>query len=547
MLDRVETFISGELETRRIPGAAIAVVRPGEPVWSRGFGTANVETGEPFTPETPFGIQSITKTFVGTSIMQLQEMGLLSVDDVVAKHLPGVVQNEWEAENPVLVRHLLTHTSGLPVDTAGGPPGGPRTLEEYVRLVAKTVRPPDTETVYANWGYDIAGLLIEALTGETWHGYIDKHICEPLGMRSTGVHPPEHAAYGHFLSAVDGELHRLGRAEWPVDPSDPAGGIVSTVEDLAMFASAHLNDGGPILSPETVARMQRVSAGEPGGGGMVLGLRATRSNGKRLLCHGGDGSGFTNFIGLYPDEGIAVALTLNRGGMQAARAVIGNGVLAVVADDGDAPAGRRYAGGVGVVAPDGLYVSNFWDIELAVETTAEKTSARPLSGLVVSDGAEPSILVPAGDATFVGSGGMLGGFEVNVGADGAIYGGLYPYRFARLGDVPATVDEPLDETADLVGSWTGTITTPMGALALSVEVADGVSVAISTPFGQDLALEECDATAGRLCGRFTLTVPTVGEMIMYPRLEVRAGKLKGPIYAQGWFGELPMPAELERA
>jgi hypothetical protein len=73
------------------------------------------------------------------------------------------------------------------------------------------------------------------------------------------------------------------------------------------------------------------------------------------------------------------------------------------------------------------------------------------------------------------------------------------------------------------------------------------SGAISTPFGQDLALEKCEASAGRLRGCFRLTVPTVGEMIMYPRLEVRAGKLKGPIYAQGWFGELPMPAELERA
>jgi len=288
MLERIEAFITRELEARRIPGAAIAIVRPGESTWSRGFGTANIETGEPFTPETPFSIQSITKTFVGTSIMQLQEKGLLSVNDPVAKHLPGVVQNEWEAENPVLVGHLLTHTSGLPVDTAGGPPGGPRTLEEYVRLVARTVRPPGADTVYANWGYDVAGLLIEALTGETWYGYIEKHICEPLGMRSTGVYPPEQAAYGHYLSAVDGELHRMARAQWPVDPSDPAGGLVSTVEDLALFATAHLSGGGPLLSSETTGRMHSLSAGEPGGGGMALGFRVTRSNGRRLLCHGGD-------------------------------------------------------------------------------------------------------------------------------------------------------------------------------------------------------------------------------------------------------------------
>ena len=551
MFDRVEAFITGELEGRRIPGAAIAIVRPGESTWSRGFGTANVETGESFTPETPFSIQSITKTLVGTSIMQLQEKGLLSVDDAVAKHLPGVVQNEWEEENPVLIRQLLTHTSGLPVDTAGGPPGGPRSLDEYVRLVAKTVRPPDAAIDYANWGYLVAGMLIEALSGETWYDYITNHICEPLGMKSTSVPPREEAAFGHYLSAVDGAQHLLGRPRWPIVPSDPAGGLISTVEDLVLFATAHLNGGRGLLSQATTATMHAVSVPEPGGGGMALGFRVTLSNGRRLLCHGGDGAGFTNFLGLYPDEGIAVVLTLNRAGVQAARAVIGNGVLATVAGDtpppGDAPAGRLYAGGgVGSVS-DGLYTSSFWDIELAVETRDDITSARPLSGLVVSDGPEPSLLLAAGEATFVGKGGMLGGFEVNVGADGAIYGGLYPYRFVRIGDIPATLDEPLDEGADLTGTWRGTITTPMGALALSLEFADGVSVAISTPFGQDLALEECDASAGRLWGRFTLTVPTVGEMIMHPRLEVRAGKLKGPIYAQGWWGELPMPAQLERA
>lgn len=546
MLERVQAIISSELEARRIPGAAVAVVRAGEPTWSRAFGIANIETGEPFTPTTPFTIQSVTKTFVGTSIMQLHEQGLLSVDDPVAKHLPGVVQNEWEAENPVLVRHLLTHTSGLPVDTAGGPPGGPRTLEEYVRIVARTVRPPESAIVYANWGYLVAGLLIEALSGETWYDYIARNICEPLGMKSTSVPPREEASYGHYLSAVDGEVHLMGRTQWPIEPSDPAGGLISTVEDIALFATAHLNEGAGLLRPETTATMHAVSAPEPGGGGMALGFRVTRSNGQRLLCHGGDGAGFTNFLGLYPDEGIGVVLALNRAGVQAARAVIGNGVLAAVAGDEDAPAGRRPVA-AGGAPPDGLYTSSFWDIELAVEASDEGTTARPISGLVVADGAEPSALTPAGDSTFTGEGGMLSGFAVTLDKGGAIYGGLYPYRFARIGDIPVVLVEPVDGAAKLEGAWRGTIETPLGPLALSLEVMGPAGATISTPFAQDLPLEECEASAGRFSGRFSLTVPTVGEMIMYPRLEVRGGRLKGPVYAQGWFGELPMQAELEKA
>jgi CubicO group peptidase (beta-lactamase class C family) len=546
MIERIEAFVRRELEDRRIPGAAIAVVRPGEPVWSQGFGTANLDTGEPFTAETPFSIQSITKTFVGTAIMQLDETGALCVDDPVADHLPGVVQNEWEPQNPVRIRHLLTHTAGFPVDTAGGPPGGPRPLDEFVRLVAKTVRPPESGTVYANWGYDVAGLVIEAVSKESWHGYITKHICEPLGMSSTSVHPPENAAYGSYLSAVDGEFHRLMRAQWPVEPSDPAGGLVSNVEDLSLFASAHLAGGRAILKSETAARMHAVAAEEPGGGGMGLGFRVTRSNGRRLLCHGGDGSGFTNFLGLYPDEGVAVVLTLSRGGAQAARSVIANSVLAMAA--GDDPSPRRVLGAPSKPpVAEGLYRSAFWDIDVVVEAIDDGLTARPISGLVVSDGPQPSTLVPAGDGNFVAEGGMFGGFGVTLGDDGALYGGLYPNRFVRAGDVPVAVVEPIDEAADLAGHWKGIATTPMGDLSLTLNVAGGEAATISTPFAQGVPLEECRAEHGRFSGRFTQVVPGVGEMAMHPRLEARGGRLKGTVYAQSWFGELAMPAELEKA
>jgi hypothetical protein len=87
----------------------------------------------------------------------------------------------------------------------------------------------------------------------------------------------------------------------------------------------------------------------------------------------------------------------------------------------------------------------------------------------------------------------------------------------------------------------------MGKLLFDVTVSGPSEGTVSTPFAQDLNLEDFEAGAGRVAGRFTLTVPTVGDMVMFPRLEVRAGKLKGPLYAQGWFGELPLPAELEKA
>src|SRR5207249_6601363 len=121
---------------------------------------------------------------------------------------------------------------------------------------------------------------------------------------------------------------------------------------------------------------------------------------------------------------------------------------------------------------EGVYTSNFWDIELAVEMTDKGVIARPLSGLLIADGPEPSDLVPARDGTLIGRGGMFNGFEVTLGADGSLYGGLYPYRFARTGDVQMAKEEPLDEAADLVGDWGGAITTPMGPMIVTLSVTD---------------------------------------------------------------------------
>jgi CubicO group peptidase (beta-lactamase class C family) len=540
MLERIEGFITREIEARRIPGAAIAVVRPGEPVWSRGFGLARIETGEPFTPGTPFSIQSVTKTFVAAAIMQLQEKGMLSVDDPVAKHLPGVVQNEWEAAKPVLIRHLLTHSSGLPVDAASPPVETPRTLGQFVRLVARTVRPPETDIVYANWGYDTIGLLIEELSGLAWFECIDEHICGRLGLRQTTGSAPAGAATGHYLSAVDGDLHPMAPPHWNIEGGSPGGAIFSSVEDLARFATAHLEDGGEILGRASAAQMHAVSAEEPGGGGMALGFRATRSNGRRLLCHGGDGAGFTNFLGLYPDDGIAVVLTLNRGGVQAARSVIANTVLGLTTSV------KKPRRRVSAALPrPGVYTSNFWDIEIALEREGEEPTTKPLSGLVVTDGPEPTRLMATEEGTFAGDGGMFHGFDVTVSDDGSVYGCPYPYRFERTGELPAA-PPPLDAGDNVLGTWRGAVRTPMGPLAITFEVTDPATVAVSTPFAQGMPVEGASARNGRLSGRFPITVPGVGDLELFPRLEVRGGSLTGPIITRGMFGEIQMEAVAER-
>jgi hypothetical protein len=320
---------------------------------------------------------------------------------------------------------------------------------------------------------------------------------------------------------------------------------------MARFLAAHLDGEVPGLGPWSIAEMQRLHAAEgPVASGMGLGWRVTRSNGRKLICHGGDGAGFTNFMGAYPELGMGIVLTLNRAGAAAARSVIANTVLGLLA-------GKSRS--VEKIMPEtsprdvtglaGAYRSTYWDIDAKLTAEEPGPVITVTGGLVVSDGGEPSRLSALGGGRFAADGGMLHGFEVEIGErDGsaAFSGGLYPFTFRRTGDIEQEEELRPDESADLTGVWRGTAATPLGPLAIEFGVADERQATVSTPFVRDVALEECAATGGRLSGRFKMTVPAAGEMVIHARLIVTGGKLRGDIYAWGVFGEAAFPAHLER-
>jgi len=146
---------------------------------------------------------------------------------------------------------------------------------------------------------------------------------------------------------------------------------------------------------------------------------------------------------------------------------------------------------------------------------------------------------------------MFDGFELtfDVGADqGAVsfYGGVYPFRFDRQGDVVPAQDEVPDEDAELVGRWSGTAATPLGPMLVRLEIVDATSGTADTPFAQKIAIQDCAAEAGRVSGQFVVTAPGIGEMQLFLRLIAAGGKLQGPVYARGWFGEIAMASELNR-
>jgi CubicO group peptidase (beta-lactamase class C family) len=560
----LEELIQREMERGRLPGLAIALVRGSEVVWSRGYGYADLASKTPVTPSTVFHVQSVTKPVVATALMQWWESGRFKLDDPANAHLgPVHIQNEWEDRAPVTIRHLLTHTSGMPVYIGALtlPETGPRSLEEYLAAVARTVRPPGEDIVYANWGYDTIGYLIGRFAGEPYDAYLNEHVLQPLGMRSSAIGwPPEGAfvATGYFISAIDGQHHRVDPPAWETRPPGASGAMLSTVDDLGRFLITHLNggeiEGRRILRESTVSAMHRVNAaaGRPCSG-MGLGFRVDRADGRHLICHGGDGTGWTTFIGAFPEERAGVVLLMNLGRAQTTRSVIAGAALRLLA--GDYRPYDRAALQSSPVQEDwgritGSYLSTYWDVEAALTIEDGALVLTATGPFLVSNGDAKSYLEPVGEGVFRAHDGAFDGFELafEYGDDGKaarFYGGVYPFRFERTGDIATAQQLTVDEEAALVGRWSGIVSSPLGPLPVSLDVeADRAKASVLS--AQGVAVEDLRAKGGRISGHFGLAVPSLGEFHVFLRLAAHGGRLGGRVYARGAFGEVPMRAEFSR-
>lgn len=200
----------------------------------------NFELSVNNTPSTKFRIGSITKTFTAVSILQLIQQGQLSLDDPISKYYP-----DQKDEDKISIRHLLTHTSGIPNYT-----DDPRMFEWSVqpsppeKLIERFSQhelefSPGEKYKYSNSGYVLLGSLIEQISGQTYEVYLKENIFEPLGMKDSGVDHPScildlRAAGYHF--SEDGTLQNAPY----FDPSNAysEGAILSTVENLHLWDQA---------------------------------------------------------------------------------------------------------------------------------------------------------------------------------------------------------------------------------------------------------------------------------------------------------------------
>lgn len=219
----------------------------------------------PARTDTIWDLASMSKLFTATATVQLIEQGRVDLTAPVVRYLPGFAAN---GKSDILIRHLLTHTSGLIPDPSPSLWQGYRTIPERVQaiLTTKPATPPDTKYVYSDLNFLTLGLLVESVSGLTLDRYVHEHITGPLGMRDTCYNPP--AALLPRIAAteyepwanrglVHGQVH--DENAWAMGGVAGHAGVFSTAHDIAILAQTYLNGGryagARILSEDSVRLM----------------------------------------------------------------------------------------------------------------------------------------------------------------------------------------------------------------------------------------------------------------------------------------------------
>jgi CubicO group peptidase (beta-lactamase class C family) len=310
-------------------GLAVGVVSDGSLTSFSAHGVADIAERTPITEDTVFRIASITKTVTAVAVLQLWEQGLVDLDAPANEYLRAYrlvpADPGWR---PATLRHLLTHTAGIPeVVPARGAflpdlgesvkVGTPLpSLAEHYRGRLRLVAEPGTRFRYGNHGFATLGQIVEDVSGEPLDRYVRRHVFDPLGMDHTDLVRSERVT--PWL-ATGYEMGRTGpRAVTPREAvTAGAASVYSTPSDIARYLAALLdggaNDHGSMLEPATVSMMfepqYRPDPRVPGIG--LAFWRADLGDGHRAVEHQGTLPGFHSQVFLAPDDRVAVMAFTN--------------------------------------------------------------------------------------------------------------------------------------------------------------------------------------------------------------------------------------------
>jgi len=357
-LNRVDVLVNQYIEDGKFPGAVVQISRRGKTVYSKSYGLSNAEDNLPMNVDNIFRIASQTKAITTVALMTLYERGEFLLDDPVHLYIPEfkdptiLVSLDREtgemvtepAKGQITIRHLLSHTSGIGYgfinpdlkyiyDKNGVIDGLSLSSETLDNVIPKLGQLPVLFEPGSGWEYgmntDVAGYLVEVISGQTLSDYFEEHIFQPLGMEDTYFYLPDSKSsrlVPVYESTEDGfELPEGNDTNYPVEGSKTfysgGGGLSSTAKDYSIFMEMLMNDGifngAQVLGKKTIELMVtnqigdlRIWDGAPFG----LGFRLTSSEqiheSPSSLGNYAWGGIFNTRYWLDPKEDLTVAIML---------------------------------------------------------------------------------------------------------------------------------------------------------------------------------------------------------------------------------------------
>ena len=318
----IDTYVTEQMNDLGIPGMALGIVQDGQIVHLKGFGVAD-SAGRTVTPQTPFYLASVTKSFTALAVMQLVEAGQIDLDAPVQTYLPWFELADKESAAKITVRNLLNHASGISTKDGNRFWASEQSLEEFVRDfdTVQLTQPVGETYQYSNINFGIAGLIVEKVSGQSYADYVTQHIFEPLDMRHSyasrepaladGLAEGHHFVYGYPFASERG-----------IPPAGiPSGGLIASAEDMAHYMIAQLDDGRygdtSILSPQGITELHAPAIPRtPEEHHYAMGWNAGTVDGVPVVFHDGDDGNFRSMVILIPDSRSGLVVLANATGYE---------------------------------------------------------------------------------------------------------------------------------------------------------------------------------------------------------------------------------------
>lgn len=309
---RIDEFARAEIQRQRIPGVSVAVIHKGEVVRAAGYGFANLEHQVPVKPETIFQSGSVGKQFTSALVMTLVEEGKLGLSDPIGKHLKGAPKS-WSG---ITIRHLLTHTSGIPDWTDGILELTKDYSEDELVKIASRLKPefaPGARWNYSNTGYVLLGIIVSKVSGTFYGDLMKTRIFEPLGMHTARV-INEHDIIAHRSSGYELVKEELKNQQWvsPTLNTTADGSLYFSILDLIAWEKGLR--AGAILKPESWAQMYepvKLNSGNTYPYGFAWFVKG--EYGQKVRQHGGAWQGFRTNIVRYLGDDLSIIVLANGG------------------------------------------------------------------------------------------------------------------------------------------------------------------------------------------------------------------------------------------